>query len=114
MTDAADIYTVLAASLRRPRYTLPLTPERFERAVCDAGEGKALVYHVGHLAHDREHSTDLNVIGMLASGLQMIGVAQLEVNRLNPRASEYIVRKLRPIRRVDFDHGRKTYLDNKE
>lgn len=91
-----------------------LNPVRFENTMIEAREGMAVVYHVGHLAHDREHSTDLNVIGMLASGLQMIGAVQLETNRINARASEYIARKLRPIRSVDFDHGRKTYLANKE
>ncbi len=84
--------------------------QSFQNLLTKAKVGDEIFYHQGHLAHDREHSTALHVIALLAMGLKMIGAVDLCQRRLRANITEYYVRVLRPIRPVDFDHGRKTYL----
>jgi hypothetical protein len=91
-----------------------MTENGFQTVLLRTKVGERVDYHTGHLAHDREHSVALHVIGMLAYGLQMIGAVQLGQERVIPGIYKYYLRVLRPIRQVDFDYGRKTYLETEE
>jgi|ERR1051326_2255055 hypothetical protein len=53
--------------------------------------GERWAYHVGNLARDRIHETTVNKIAILCQGLQLIGRAALNVQRLDKEQSAYYI-----------------------
>jgi hypothetical protein len=89
----------------------PIDPvELFKSRLLKAQPGESTIYHRGFLAPDRENRPGLHMVGMLAYGLHLLGRVELTQKRIMAGIYEYRARVLRPVRNVDFDHGRKTYL----
>lgn len=92
---------------------MPIDPvDQFKSRLLKATPGENTVYHRGTLSIDRQNRPALHMIAILASGLQMNGRVQLSQRRVMAGIYEYRLRILRPVRNVDFDHGRKTYLES--
>ena len=86
--------------------------DQFRSRLLSMKPGESYVYYRGRLAQDREKTPSLHIVAILAHGLQMLKAVQLSQVRQFAGVYEYRVRTNRPIRNVDFDHGRKTYLEN--
>lgn len=93
----------------------PIDPvDQFKARLLKATPGQSVIYHRGVIARDRVDRPSINMIAILAHGLQMLNRVSLSQKRIMENHYEYRLRVLRPIRNVDFDHGRKTYLESLE
>lgn len=99
-----------------PSVKLPLQidpVDQFRAHLLSMKPGHWYIYHTGRLAVDRSKTPSINSVAILASGLQMLNAVELRQERYEKTTIFYYkLRTKRPIRNVDFDHGRKTYLEN--
>jgi len=65
--------------------------ESFKQHLLELEPGERLSYHIGNLAEDRVEQTTVHKIAILCSGLQIIGRATLNVQRLDRSKSVYYV-----------------------
>lgn len=92
---------------------MPIDPvDVFKSRLLKAAPGESTIYHRGFLSPDRSNRPALHNVGVLAYGLHLLGRVQLTQKKVMPSHYEYHLRVLRPIRNVDFDHARKTYLQS--
>lgn len=92
--------------------TKPIDPvELFKSRLLKAQPGESTVYHRGFLVSDRNNRPDIHMVGLLAYGLHLLKRVELTQKRTAPGHFEYRLRVLLPIRNVDFDHGRKAWLE---
>ena len=84
---------------------------RFRNEVSKLKTGEKHVYYQGHLASAISSSPTLNVVRILATGLYMLGKAELLQTRIIG-GTEYAIRMRQPIHPADFDRGRKLWLQS--
>lgn len=65
--------------------------EGFKSTLLELEPGERAAYHIGNLAEDRLEQTTVNKIAILCTGLQIMGRAVLNVQRLDRSKSVYYV-----------------------
>jgi hypothetical protein len=65
--------------------------EDFKKQLLEMAPGERLAYHVGSLAEDRLHNSTVNKTAIVCMGLQLLGRAILNVQRLDKTRSAYYI-----------------------
>lgn len=65
--------------------------EGFKQELLEIEPGERIAYHIGNLAQDRCEQTTVHKKAILCLGLQVLGIALLNVQRLDSKQSAYYI-----------------------
>jgi len=65
--------------------------EDFKKRLLELAPGERMLYHIGSLAEDRQKNSTAHKIAIVCQGLQTMGRAILNVQRLDKSGSAYFI-----------------------